>query len=361
MQNVRLSSVYGALLGTLILSAPFFFVFAQNPDGVSAVESSVEETTEQTPAQSATQYDPKAYGITVESIPNSQDVIGDFVVGPGKFEAFMEPGESLTTEILITNRTGVDRRFNIDVEDMQGSSDGQEAMVLLGDDRGPYSIKDYLSFPTRSFDLKHGQRVRLPVTITIPEDAEPGGFYGSALVNTVSIGIENDVESGTAALKSPVIQRIGVLLFITVPGDNIYEGELKNFHIEPHKKWYDGNTFNFVITYENSGTSHVAPYGEISIENMFGEEVGYVELTPWFVLPQSVRLREISWKRDMLYGKYTATLKLNRGYDNIVDEKQITFWVIPWKFITLGFIVLFIVFFLFRSFFKNFEFRRKTD
>jgi len=156
------------------------------------------------------------------------------------------------------------------------------------------------------------------------------------------------------------VSRIGTLFFITVPGDIEKEGELKKFSTGNDQKWYDAGPVNFQILYENTGSIHVNPYGELRITNMFGEEVGFVEIEPWFTMPKSVRLREISWNRDFLYGKYTATVFLNRGYDDEVDEMSVTFWVIPWKIVVAALTVLFIIFFLIRGFFRKFEFKVKS-
>jgi hypothetical protein len=306
-----------------------------------------------------TTYDPRELGISVERIPNAGDVVGDFVVGPGKFEAIIQPGKSNTMEMILTNRTGYDRRFNLEIEDATGSSDGSDSVILLGDDRGPYSIKDYIILPAKSFDLKQGERARVPVTIAIPADAEPAGFYGSVLVTTTSLKPEEEENQTGAAVRSPIVQRIGVLFFVTVPGDSIHEGSLKEFSTIPKKKWFEKGPINFSITYENTGVAHLNPYGELRVINMFGEEVGYRELQPWFVLPKAVRLMDVSWNRDMLYGKYTATLYLNRGYDDIIDESSVVFWVIPWKFLLLILGGLFMTLFLIRSFFRKFEFKRK--
>ena len=92
---------------------------------------------------------------------------------------------------------------------------------------------------------------------------------------------------------------------------------------------------------------------------MSGEEVGFVELDPWFALPASLRLREVSWSREFLIGRYIATAKINRGYDDIIDEATLTFWVFPLRYILGGLIVVFLFAFLIRAFFKRFEFKRK--
>src|SRR5690606_42062164 len=109
----------------------------------------------------------------------------------------------------------------------------------------------------------------------------------------------------------------------------------------------------------NTGTVHVDPYGESSITDRFGEEVGFEQLEPWFVLPGSLRRRELSWDREFLLGRYVVTAKINRGYDNIVDEVTTTFWVLPWKIVVGIFGGLFVLIFLIRLFFRNFEFKRR--
>lgn len=293
---------------------------------------------------------------TFEVLPNN-DVLGDFVVGPGKVELEIPAGESRTIELFVTNRTGETRDFIFEVEDIAGSADATRSVTLLGNDRGPYTLQDYLDTPTAPIRIAHANRVRVPITISVPPDAEPGGRYGSVLVSTVSVEATPQV-SGIAP-KSAIVARIGTLFFITVPGDIVREGALKDFGTIPDQGFFTSGPITFSLLYENNSTVHLNPYGEIRIRNMFGEEVGFVILEPWFALPQSLRLREVAWDRALLWGRYTATAHINRGYDDIVDTKEIVFWVIPWQPLLIVFTVLFTLVFLMRLFFKKFEFRAK--
>lgn len=302
---------------------------------------------------------PTSPGYTIETIPGDpSDVVGDFVVGPGKTELTIKPGTGQIIELLTTNRTGETRIFNLEVEDFTGSDDPNTAVKLLGDDSGPYTLKEYISVPNTQFELKHMQRARIPVTVRVPPDAEPGGRYGSVLVTTVSKDAEPGNTGGTAA-ESAIISRVGSLFFVTVPGEVARSGALEKFATIPDKKWFQNGPIQFELLYRNTGSIHVNPYGEIRITNMLGEEIGFVELDPWFALPGSLRLREVKWNREFLFGKYTAVANINRGYDDIIDTAQLTFWVIPWK-IALGiFLVIFVVLYLIRAFFRTFEFKRK--
>ena len=291
-----------------------------------------------------------------ERIEGNIDV-GDFVVGPGRAEITVAPGETVIQEITVTNRISDDRTFNLEVEDITGSADGSAAVSLTGGERGPYSIRDYISFPEKSFHLALGERARIPVKITIPADAEPGGFYGSVLVSTDRTA----KESAANVSRSPIIARIGSLLFVRVRGDAEIAGQTKSISTVGNKWWYEKGPIDLSITYENTGVVHVNPYGEVSVKNMFGEEVGFVQLDPWFVLPKSLRSREFQWDREFLLGRYTVTAKVNRGYDDKIDTVSTTFWVLPWKIVLGSFFALFILIFGLRAFFRTFEFSRKKS
>ncbi|MCB9815075.1 hypothetical protein H6785_00620 [Candidatus Nomurabacteria bacterium] len=336
----------------VILTTPLFGeVFAQSEevnDQPLAIDPALDVTTNESDEnQDTSWYKSEQLGGRID--------VGDFVVGPGRTEMELKPGDTVVQEILVTNRISDNKTFKFEIEDIAGSADGGNAVNLSVDERGPYSITDYISIPKDTITLKLGERAKIPVTITIPPDAEPGGHYGSVLVST----IRNPEVSLQDAPRSPIIARVGSLFFVTVAGEVEQSGVTKEIKTTFDKKWYESGPIEFGILYENTGSIHNNPYGEMSIKNMLGEEVGFIELEPWFVLPKSLRLREVSWDREFLLGRYMATAKINRGYDDIVDEVSTTFWVLPWKVVGGIFLILFIILFSFRAFFRTFEFKRK--
>lgn len=343
------------LLNTTAFVCAVVFLFYA---GIALAQEAQEESV---PLQTQEAQSDASLSYTTELIEDTFDgrIPGDFVVGPGKVELTLEPGMSRTVELLVTNRTGALRQFNFEVEDATGSYDLEKPVVLLGNDRGPYTLRDYFTFPNASIELEHNERARVPVTISIPADAEAGGKYGSVLVTTVTKDAQLDPNAGASA-ASAIVSRVGTLFFVTIPGEVYTEGELAGFATLPEGKVFTDGPINFQVLYENKGNIHVNPYGEIRITNLFNEEVGFIELDPWFVFPQSLRMREVSWDRELLIGRYTATLHLNRGYDDVIDTQEITFWVLPWKIVASVFVVLFLVFFALRFIGKNFEFKRKN-
>lgn len=291
----------------------------------------------------------------IEKLVGGPNAIGDFVIGPGILDfGEVEPGKTVTANILVSNRIADNKTFEINVEDMTSSSDSSGAVTLLGDEVGPYTIKDYVSFPSRTFTIDLGERAVIPISITLPQDAEPGGFYGSVLISTVQTD-----EDSNSSVRSPVIARIGTLLFVRVKGDVEQSGGTKSLTLPNNKHWYEKGPIKFSVLYENTGNVHSTPSGELRIKNLFGEEVGFEELDPWFVLPHSLRNRDIEWNRELLFGRYTATAAIDNGYNGTIEEVTVSFWVLPWKVVGGIFLVIFIVLFLIRTFFRTFEFKRK--
>ncbi|MEZ4104273.1 MAG: hypothetical protein R3B60_03225 [Candidatus Paceibacterota bacterium] len=357
--TVKFSLVLGVtiLFGALILASNSYAQEEVSEDSEEILTNSVSEIENGTSAENienATEAIVDDSWFDVEQLTGTVDQ-GDFVVGPGRIELEIEPGQTVTRYMTVANRVSDDRDFEISVEDITGSYDNDQTVVLLGEEKGPYTLKDYITFPNNKFSLKLGERARIPVQITIPPDAEPGGRYGSVLISTVRIN-DNQVAN---VPRSPIIARVGTLFFITIPGDVDKEGVTKSINLTNNKWWYNKGPIDLGIVYENTGSVHLNPYGELRIKNLFNEEVGFVELEPWFALPDSLRTREVTWDREVLFGRYTATAFINRGYDDIVDEVSVSFWVLPWKTIGAIFLIIFIVFFSIRAFFRTFEFKRR--
>ena len=352
------------LLATLALTLPFISLHAEvTPAQVSTASTTASETQTQLTSISSTTETVEVIPVALVQRPYQTEMItgnniqaGDFVVGPGRIEVSVKPGETVVRNMTVTNRVSGGRTFKLAVEDMSGSADPTQSVVLLGDQKGPYTLKDNISFASPEFSLELGERAVVPISITMPPNAEPGGYYGAVLVSTVQEGSVSNENNGA---QSPLISRIGTLFFITVPGNSEVSSQIKDFATKNNQWWFEKGPISMSILYENTGSVHLNPYGEINITNMFGGDVGFVEVDPWFILPKSLRLREVSWDREFLFGRYAITAKINRGYDNVIDEKVMYIWVLPWKILLGIFVSLFVLISLVRFFFKSFEFKRK--
>lgn len=284
-------------------------------------------------------------------------VAGDYVIGPGKSELLLDPGQSAVRNLVVTNRYGKDMGFKIEIEDFKGSKVVGENIVLLGAQKGPYSLKDFLHPETSDFVLKHGQRITIPITISIPVDAQPGGLYGSVIVTTKPIVTSTANSDQVAAGNVTVISRLASLFFVRVSGPVNESGQLQNFNSSKH--FYPSSDFSFSTIYQNDGSVYLNPYGIIEIKNILGDKIDEIKVDPYFVMPDAVRQKDFKLSRGFMLGLYKANIMLNRGYGNMIDQKSISFWVLPWKAVVVLLLaitaVIFIINFIWSWFKRNFE------
>lgn len=347
------------ILGTLAIAliALPVGVFAQTDETPQVQEDQATTTEEvaETVAPETTKYQDN---YKREKLPPSNKEFNDFVVGPGSINLEVAPGESKTVMLTVSNRLGSDRRFRFVTEDMTDDpADTSGAVKLLGDQVGPYTIKDYITVPSDHIIIKDQERAIIPVTVSIPANADPGGFYGSILTEALPVAKRpgDDVLEPAAAL----VTRIGTLFFVKTPGEVNEEGSVIDFTTIPDQKFFLSGPIKMGIVFENTGSVHLLPEGEVTITNIMGESVGDVVLEPWTVFPQSIRTKDMTWTREFLFGRYTVEAKINRGYDDEVDEVSLVFWVLPWKILAVVFVVLFLFILTLRFFARNFEFKRK--
>jgi hypothetical protein len=255
---------------------------------------------------------------------------GSFAVQPAKIELDLAPGDSATKTIDIANNTGSDATFTLDVEDISGTDSGSDTVEFFGTTTGPYSVKSIIALPKESVMVPNGGEIEVPITLTMPQNAEPGGKYGAVFVK----------ETPSDANGASVSARIGVLFFIRTSGDTTAKAGLKKFGTANGADFFGTGDVPLAITVQNTGNVHVNPYGYITVKNMLGSVVATIPLDPWFVLPNSVRTREVEWKSANAFGIYRAILSLNRGYNNTVDSRSISFVVIPWWFFPSALIIL---------------------
>lgn len=286
----------------------------------------------------------------------------DYVISPGKVEVPLNPGETAVRQLKVVNRYNREVKFKIEIEDFKGSRQPGENVVLLGQDKGPYSLKDFIQPETLSFTLKPKERIILPIIISIPADAQPGGLYGAVIVSTEPNSESERVAANQSKGNLTIVSRVASLFFVRVNGPVNENGSLTEFSVN-RQVFADKQPVNFKVLYENKGNVYLNPYGYIEIKNLLGSTVARLNIDPYFVMPEAVRLREISWEKGAMFGPYQAKIFLNRGYGDIVDEQSLIFWVLPWQtaliFLGAALGVMLVLWLLWRWLSKNFEIKRK--
>lgn len=261
----------------------------------------------------------------------------DVAISPLTFELTANPGETVKNILRVFNNGTTQVQVAMEVEDF--SPTGERGEVSLSpQDNATFSIARWVSATPQTFSIPPKSSQVVELTIAVPINAEPGGHYGAVLA---SVGGEI---GGTGAA---VAQKIGSLLLMQVAGTVQEKLAIKEF-VAPSFQEY--GPVRLVTRFENTGSVHLKPRGFVTITNMFGREVGKIDLEQKNVLPRSVRIFESSFDGKWRFGKYVATVTAIYGSQNEPLSYTTSFWIVPWKVVLgVGFSALLVIALLYRS------------
>jgi hypothetical protein len=283
-------------------------------------------------------------------------------VSPLRIEKLVDPGEILEKSIKITNISDSPKTFYVYLRDFKaGDERGGALLIPPGSEEGPF-LASWIKITSEGINFAPGEEKEIPVTIEVPKEAGPGGYYGAIVFGTSppEVGVEG--EEGGAAVA--IGQQTGVLVLLQVSGDIIEDALIREFSTD--RNFYSAPfKVNFLSRIKNLGNVHIKPHGTIEINNILGKNVATLRVNDQGanVLPNSIRRFENSWEGDFGFGRYKAILALSfgtfaheggEGRQTIYAER--TFWILPWKIIVpvvLGLIFLAGIFVLFLKLYKS--------
>ena len=255
-------------------------------------------------------------------------------ISPLSFELTGNPGEVIENYLRVFNPSKDDVvGVKMEVEDIAPSGE-TGGVVVEAPGTETYSLASWVRCEPGDFSLNPKEEKFIKFTITVPQNAEPGGHYGSVLAGSKAV-------TGPEFTGTAITQRVGSLVLLTVPGE-MREKLLVEEFAAPNYSEY--GPIPFTIKFKNKGTVHVRPIGSVTITDFRGEKITEIEIPQKNVLPEAIRKIEVEWCKKWLFGgKYTATLTGSYGIsDTPFPSKVINFWVFPWK-LDLGIVGLVIL------------------
>lgn len=254
-------------------------------------------------------------------------------ITPIIFDYSLDLGQLKSGKITLTNLTN--QPLEIVSEARNFTAQGEEGDVALTTENIPFSIAQWVNIEPKRVTIPPSSKLPFTFTIRVPQNAEPGGHFGSVVFATVPKKELNQ----TGALLS---QEIGALLFTRTPGDIKEQAKIASFKTE--KSFYEFGPVNFVARVQNDGNVHVKPTGEIVIKDMFGRTTK-LPLVEQNVLPNAIRKISTKWTEKVLIGKYTATVTMKYGSKNetLTATTEFTAFPVRWGLVALG-ILLAIIF-----------------
>ncbi len=246
----------------------------------------------------------------------------------------MIPGDIVSGVITLINESDEDVNLDIVVEDFVPTA-GTDNISFVGRAEGNTTVRDWISFglaPKTIF--RQGSSHSIPYTIRAPLDAEPGSHFGIIFFTGTRINDTGQLQVGT---------RLGMLIFVTIPGNQLQKGKVLGFS---SPKFVQAGPVPFKIKFENTGTVHFEPKGNITITNIFGKKVGEVSIAGQAVLPTGVQDLKAEWAAGgLLLGRYRAELNIIDGEGNELTADQITFYAFPLWYLVWFIVVVAVLFF----------------
>jgi len=261
------------------------------------------------------------------------------IVSPPLVEKSVSPGESVSDVIKVTNPTTSVLSVSVSVKDFVAKGEtGDRTFINSADNTSPYVLGKWISFDDK-FTLGANESKDVEYSVNVPKDAEPGGHYAVILFSPTTNDSSTNDSSGAIIMPS-----VGPTLLITVNGDIKYNAKIKEFSTEKNFYLESKNKINFKTRFENNGSVHVVPTGNIVIKNTLGKTVSTLDVNKEksHVLSDSIRAFSSSWEKSYGFGLYKATLTLNYG-DGKTMSGDVSFWIIPWKE-TAGAIIIILIF-----------------
>lgn len=262
-------------------------------------------------------------------------------VSPVVINLNAEKGQVYNLKLTVTNVTANTLLLKSAVNDFSAKDETGNPQVILDQNatNGGYSLKSWVS-PITPITLGAQQNQTVNFTISIPENAEPGGHYGVVRFS----GLEPSAGDQNVSLTASV----GVLILARVQGDVVEQLSVKEMFTAKSGKstsMFSMGPVEIVSRIQNSGNVHVQPVGNIVVTDSFGKTVATLPVgsNSQNVLPGSIRRYETSFDKSWLFGRYTAKLSAAYGTTGGVLMGSTVFWVIPYKLIAFIAVTLFVI------------------
>jgi len=256
-------------------------------------------------------------------------------LSPVRTDLTIKPGESGKVSVYVTNVTGEPVLLKpIENDFVAGDEKGTPSIILDENSYAPtHSLKRFMK-PLQNVQVAPGATQQVDLTITVPKDAQAGGYYGAIRFAPASNNGANSVN-----LNASVVS----LILMTVPGDLLEILDLTNFDIQQNggvaTSFRDGKDLELLVRFKNGGNVQVAPFGQINV--LKGDKTVYSynfngNDPKETILSDSARKWTIPLKNIGKFGKYTITGNFTYGTKSQSVEISKTIWIVPTMYIIIG-------------------------
>lgn len=265
-------------------------------------------------------------------------------VRPPEINLSLQPGSFISGSFEATNESNSTLDLKISVTDIISLSEGKvQYGILSGDDKS--SVASWFSFDNDKITLASKETKKISYKCQVPEGIQAKNYEG-----VIFIGSANPLEE-VSGFSLGIGGRIGVITKVSV----LSKTKAKIIDFSAPKvfgKIVDPLNVIFNVLVENVGSTQIQPQGKIEIEDYKGAKIAQLNLKEEKITYGEEKNIETKWDNPPFWGKYKAKLIFNDGSESLPFEKEMEFFIFPWKIILIGF---FAIVFLILSFiyFRN--------
>lgn len=271
-------------------------------------------------------------------------------ISPPRTDLSLNPGESRTFSVRITNVTQGDLTAQTFVNDFESDNvSGNPKLIVDTNNRTPYTLAEMIT-GLEDFDLNAGQTRDLELTINVPTDTAPGAYFSAVRFAAIPKGQSTETDQDNQQ-QVALTASLAHLVFVEVPGEINEQIQINSFKLER-----DGMTGQFFwsapnkahVSVTNLGNGFSRPFGKVTISRAGTEIYSYDINSPdpnnsefkGIVLPESSRTFTNEVSNITSPGRYTATALVAYGNGSEVLNSTISFWYVPFWIIVLLVIVI---------------------
>lgn len=244
---------------------------------------------------------------------------------PPTFDFSANPGDAIADAVRLHNEGPEPVTLKVEAVNFT-SQPGDETSGVpdfypaeeIRDGRG---LAPWISFINPELTIQPGERGSVFFEIKVPSDAGPGSYFGAAIVTSLAPNAGEGVG---------VIGNTAILIMLKVNGDAREEARLTAFTAAP--KFASDLPIAFEARIENAGTTHLRPYGDIRIRDLFGRVAAVVPINRLeykSVLPGGARRYQAEWTDGLAIGPYTAELTMEYGLQRRPLTATARIWIVP--------------------------------
>lgn len=255
---------------------------------------------------------------------------------PSLIEEGADPGQTLDRSISITNLSDSQQTYYLFSRDIVTVRDGGVPVYAdEGAEKTGFELSEWVTLGIEEVTMQPGEEYRVPVTISVPDDATPGSHFGGIFVSMQPPRLRS--------VGASVGYEVANIVSIRISGDVTQNAQIRSFKTDNFI--YGKTDVTFTTEVENKGNVLIRPEGPIEVYNMFGKKVAAMTVneSQGGVFPYTRRVFDINWTDDGIgFGRYQARVSLTYGEEGRRSTVSSTasFWILPMNIITPALIIL---------------------